>query len=130
MQQAMAPSHPPFRRGAEVTLAIDRMAYGGRGVGRVDGYMVLVPDTAPGDHVRARLWRVKPAYAEADLIRVEAPSATRVPPPCPHFGTCGGCAWQHMGYADQLRAKEHIIRESLAHIAGLRDIDVRSILPS
>jgi 23S rRNA (uracil1939-C5)-methyltransferase len=130
MERAVAQRHPPFRRGAEVTLAIDRMAYGGRGVGRVDGYVVFVPDTAPGDRVRARLWRIKPAYAEADLIRVESPSAARVPPPCPHFGTCGGCAWQHLGYGDQLSAKEDIIRESLAHIAGLRDVDVRPILPS
>ncbi len=122
--------HPPFRRGDEVTLAIDRMAYGGRGVGRIDGYMVFVPDTAPGDRVRARLWRVKPAYAEADLIEVEAPSPVRTTPPCPHFGPCGGCVWQHLGYDVQLRTKEDIVRESLAHIPGLPDVVIRPILPA
>lgn len=126
----MAQRHPPFRRGAEIDLTIDRMAYGGRGVGRINGYAVLVPDTAPGDRVRARLWRVKPAYAEADLIQVEAPAPARVPPPCPHFGPCGGCVWQHLGYNDQLGAKEGIVRESLTRIAGLRDADVRPILPA
>ena len=108
---------------------IDRMAYGGRGVGRVSGYVVFVPDTAPGDRVRARLWRVKPGYAEADLVEVEAPSAQRTTPPCPHFGPCGGCIWQHLDYAAQLAAKEGIVRESLAHLAGLHDIEVRPILP-
>jgi len=130
MERAVAQGHPPFRRGAEIDLAIDRMAYGGRGVGRIDGYVVFVPDTAPGDRVRARLWRVKPAYAEADLIGVEAPSPARVAPPCPHFGPCGGCAWQHLEYEAQLSAKANIVRESLAHIAGLRDVDVRPILPA
>jgi 23S rRNA (uracil1939-C5)-methyltransferase len=130
MERAVAQRRPPFRRGAEVTLAIDRMAYGGRGVGRVDGYLVFVPDTAPGDRVRARLWRVKPAYADADLIEIESPSPTRTTPPCPHFGPCGGCAWQHLRYDDQLRAKASIVRESLADIAGLRHIDVSPILPS
>jgi 23S rRNA (uracil1939-C5)-methyltransferase len=130
MERAVAGRHPPFRRGAEIDLTIDRMAYGGRGVGRIDGFVVFVPDTAPGDRVRARLWRVKPAYAEADLIQVETPAPARVPPPCPHFGPCGGCVWQHLGYNDQLGAKESIVRESLAHIAGLRDVDVRPILPA
>lgn len=128
MEQSVAQRRSPFRRGAEVTLAIDRMAYGGRGVGRVDGYVVFVPDVAPGDRVRARLWRVKPAYAEADLIEVETPSPTRTAPPCPHFGPCGGCVWQHLGYGVQLNAKEDAVRESLAHIAGLRDVEIRPIL--
>ncbi len=128
MEQSVAQRRPPFRRGAEVTLTVDRMAYGGRGVGRIDGYVVFVPDAAPGDRVRARLWRVKPAYAEADLIDVETPSTVRTRPPCPHFGPCGGCVWQHLGYDEQLRAKESIVRESLAHIAGLRDLEIRPIL--
>jgi 23S rRNA (uracil1939-C5)-methyltransferase len=130
VEQSVAQRRPPFRRGAEVTLTVDRMAYGGRGVGRIDGYLVLVPDTAPGDRVRARLWRVKPAYAEADLIEVETPSPGRTSPPCPHFGPCGGCAWQHLSDDEQLRAKEGIVRESLAHIAGLRDLEIRPILPA
>ena len=128
MKPAATHARPSFRRGDEVTLVIDRLAYGGRGVGRVDGYVVFVPDTAPGDRARARLWRVKPSFAEADLVEVESPSALRTVPPCPHFGPCGGCVWQHLGYADQLRAKESIVRESLAHLARLRDVEVGPII--
>jgi 23S rRNA (uracil1939-C5)-methyltransferase len=119
---------PPVRRGDEVALAVDRLAYGGRGVGRVGGFVVFVPDTAPGDRVRARLWRVKAGYGEADLVAVEGRSALRATPPCPHFGPCGGCAWQHLEYAAQAVAKEQIVRESLAHLGDLRDVDVRPIL--
>ena len=129
MVLSAAPKRPPYRRGEEITLVIDRMAYGGRGVGRVNGFVVFVPDTAPGDRVRARLWRVKPGYAEADLIGVESPSEQRTAPPCPHFGPCGGCVWQHLDYAAQVSAKEAIVRESLAHLAGLRDVEVRPIVP-
>ncbi len=111
-----------------MTLTIQSLAYGGRGVGRVDGFVVFVPDTAPGDRVRARPWRVKPGYGEADLIEVEHPSPLRTTPPCPHFGPCGGCAWQHVAYAGQLDAKQAIVLESLRHMAGLRDAEVRPIL--
>ena len=128
MIHAMAVAAVRPRRGDEITLTIDRLAYGGRGVGRLDGFVVFVPDTAPGDRVRARLWRVKPGYGEADLVGVEAPSPLRTAPPCQHFGPCGGCIWQHLTYETQAAAKEAIVRESLAHLGGLRDVEVRPIV--
>lgn len=116
------------RRGDEITLTIDRLAYGGRGAGGLDGFVVFVPDTAPGDRVRARLWRVKPGYGEADLVGIESPSHVRTAAPCPHFGPCGGCVWQHVTYDAQAAAKEAIVRENLAPLGGLRDVDVRPIV--
>ncbi len=128
MVTTSAKPRPPVRRGEEVTLAIDRLAYGGRGVGRADGFVVFVPDTAPGDRVRARLWRVKPGYGEADLVEVTGRSRDRTTPACPHFGPCGGCIWQHIAYPAQAAAKEAIVRESLAHLADLRNVEVRRII--
>jgi 23S rRNA (uracil1939-C5)-methyltransferase len=128
MARRMAVAAPRPRRGDEVTLTIDRLAYGGRGVGRLGGFVVFVPDTAPGDRVRARLWRVKPGYAEADFVELEAPSPLRTAPPCPHFGPCGGCIWQHLTYEAQTAAKEAIVRESLVYLGGLRDVEVRPIV--
>jgi 23S rRNA (uracil1939-C5)-methyltransferase len=122
------PRLPPLRRGDEATLVIDSLAFGGRGVGRVEGFVVFVPDTAPGDRVRVRVWRVKRGYAEADLAEVERPSPFRTSPPCPHFGPCGGCIWQHISYPTQLEAKQAIVRDSLSHMAGLQDVEVRPIL--
>ena len=116
------------RRGEELTLTIDRLAYGGRGVGRHNGFVVFVPDTAPGDRVRARLWRVKPSYGEADLVGLESPSHLRTAAACPHFGPCGGCVWQHLTYDAQAAAKEAIVRESLAHLGGLRGIEMEPIV--
>ncbi len=122
------PRHPPLRRGEEITLTIERLSYGGRGVGRVDGFVVFVPDVAPGDRVRARLWRIKPGYGEADLVGVLGWGPARTVPACPHFGPCGGCSWQHLEYEAQAAAKEAIVRESLAHLGGIKDCAVRPIL--
>jgi len=128
MSTAAGRARPPVKKGEEVALTIDRLAYGGRGVGRVDGFVVFVPEVAPGDRVRARPWRIKSGYAEADLAAVDVPSALRAVPPCPHFGPCGGCIWQHVAYEAQTAAKEDIVRDSLAHLGGVRDVEVRPII--
>src|SRR5574341_175234 len=104
------------------------MSYGGRGVGRVDGFVVFVDDSAPGDRLRARLRRVKKSFAEAEPVRIQEPSAERTEPRCPHFGPCGGCLWQHLDYAAQLRAKQAIVEESLHHLGGLGAVTVQPII--
>ncbi len=112
----------------EITVAIDRLAYGGRGVGRVNGLVVFVTGAAPGDVVRARVAKVRRSYAEAEGVAVETASAERVEPRCPHFGPCGGCTWQHIAYPAQARAKEAIVRESLAHLGGMQHAQVLPII--
>lgn len=119
-----------FSKGQELELHVDRLSYGGRGVARADGYVVFVPYTAPGDRVRARLVRAKRSFGEAELVEVLEPSPERVFPPCPYFGQCGGCMWQHLGYQAQLVAKEQIVRESLERLGGLRDVPLQPILPA
>ncbi len=119
-----------LQRGDEVQIAIDRLAYGGRGVGRVNGLVVFVAGGAPGDIVLARVNRVKRSFAEAEVVSVATPSRDRVEPRCPHFGPCGGCVWQHIAYPAQALAKEAAVRESLAHLGGLADVVVRQIIPA
>lgn len=119
-----------LQRGDEVQIAIDRLAYGGRGVGRVNGLVVFVTGGAPGDVVLARVNRVKRSYAEAETVSVGTPSGDRVEPRCPHFGSCGGCVWQHISYPAQALAKEAAVRESLAHLGGLAGAVVRPIVPA
>ncbi|MDR7606759.1 MAG: 23S rRNA (uracil(1939)-C(5))-methyltransferase RlmD [Armatimonadota bacterium] len=119
-----------FQKGQELVLRVDRLSYGGRGVARADGYVVFVPYTAPGDLVRARLVRAKRSFGEAEVVEVVEPSPDRVAPPCPYFGRCGGCAWQHLRYEAQLAAKEQIVRESLERLGGLQGVPVRPIVPA
>jgi 23S rRNA (uracil1939-C5)-methyltransferase len=119
-----------LRKFDEVTVQIQRLAYGGRGVGRVDGFVVFVPDTAPGDVARVRLLKVKRSYGEGQVVAIESPSPLRTTPPCPYFGPCGGCTWQHVPYEIQTQVKESIVRESLEHIGGLKDLPILPILPA
>ncbi len=96
-----------------LTLRIDSLAYGGSAVGRHEGKAVFVPLAAPGDTVRCRPVREKKNYVEAQLEELIEPSALRRAAPCPVFGECGGCQWQHLGYADQVSWKSRIFRDFL-----------------
>src|SRR5579875_3049377 len=111
---------PPFKRGDQVDLTVDRLAYGGRGVGRAQGFVVFVPDSAPGDTVRARLARVKPGYAEAELLHVLRPSPMRTPPPCPTSapaeGACGNTSPTPSRYAPRRPSSARVSSISAASL--------------
>ena len=119
-----------IKRGDIVELTIDDLAYGGAGVGRVDGFVCFVKHSAPGDVVRARVFKRKKNHAEAEIVEIVTPSPDRIEAPCPLFGTCGGCSWQHLPYSKQLEAKQSIIAQSLRHIGGIDDVEVPPVLPS
>lgn len=82
--------------GEVVELAVERLGAGGDGVASWRGEPVFVPFTVPGDRVRTRLGRRRGAGYEGRVIELIAPGSGRVPPPCRHFGHCGGCALQHL----------------------------------
>jgi 23S rRNA (uracil1939-C5)-methyltransferase len=93
------------------TLHIDRALYSGNGLAHTSrGTPVLVPFTLPGETVEAT---APNASNEAQLLCVLTPSLERVPAPCPHFGSCGGCHYQMANYSEQLRLKESIFAELL-----------------
>ncbi len=75
-----------------IQCEIESLAFGGRGVARVDGMAVFVAGGLPGDTVSARIVKAKKRFAEAVTESIVTPSDRRVQPECPHFGTCGGCA--------------------------------------
>ena len=87
-------------------VTIERLAFGGEGVGRVDGKVVFVPLTVPGDRVKVRIVSDHRRYERGELIEVLTASQDRTTPRCAVFGQCGGCQWQHISYAKQLVAKE------------------------
>jgi len=93
------------------------------------GWVVMVPFTLPGEKVRARVYRNHKNYSEADLLEVVAPSPHRVSPPCPVFGRCGGCQYQHLAYAEQLQWKRRHVEELLRHLAGI-EFPVAPTVPS
>lgn len=121
---------PRMKPGAEFTLDITDIAYGGAGLGRHEGCVVFVPFTIPGEKVRVRVERVRRGWARAVLIRVEKASADRIAPPCPWFQRCGGCAYQHIAYARQLEIKSRQVAEALRRIGKFAAPPVEPALPS
>jgi 23S rRNA (uracil1939-C5)-methyltransferase len=116
---------PPFlAKGAEVDLVIEKLAFGGKALGRVDGFVVFVAHAVPGQTVRARITRKKAQFAEARVVQVLAQSSAYAPPFCPHFGVCGGCQWQDLTYEAQLHWKRLHVQECLRHLAGLNPGDI------
>lgn len=103
---------------------VSGLAFGGQGIVRLDGLVVFVPFTAPGEHVRFRLRTRKKNFAEGQLIEVVQASPARTAPVCPYFGTCGGCQLQHIDYATQLDYKRQSIEDALHRIAGMPDAAV------
>jgi 23S rRNA (uracil1939-C5)-methyltransferase len=110
-----------------VELDVADLAFGGRALARVDGYVVFIDGALPGDRVAATLVRRKPHYAEARAERIVIPSAQRVPAVCSHAGSCGGCRFQDLDYAVQTRHKERQVAECLQHLGGL-EATIRPII--
>ncbi|MFW6237224.1 MAG: 23S rRNA (uracil(1939)-C(5))-methyltransferase RlmD [Desulfosudaceae bacterium] len=127
MQQVQSPS---VKKGAEVELGIEDLAFGGRGVARYNGLTVFVDNAVPGDTVRARIIKKKKRFAEARLLEVLAPSAFRREPVCPLCGYCGGCRLQILEYAKQLEFKAAQVKEILARIGSLPEVTVLPVIPA
>ena len=112
-------------------IEIEKLVYGGTGLGRdAQGKAVFVPYVLPGEKVLVQPMQEKKGHIQADLLHVINPSSLRVEPFCKHFGECGGCAYQHMAYSDQLTTKQDIILEMLERSLGKIDFTIKPILPS
>ena len=110
--------------GTALKLRIEKAIYGGAGLARSEGKAIFVPFTLPGEEVEAHIAEESRSYAMAELDSVIEPSPSRISPPCPYFGACGGCHYQHADYAAQVEMKAAILREALerAHIRDIPEI--------
>jgi len=113
-----------------IDLAIDDVAFGGKGVARADGKVVFVPFTVDGERVAARIVREKKQFAEAELDQVLDSSPQRTAPQCPYFGQCGGCSYQHITYEHQLELKRRQVDQSLRRIGHINEPTLSAIIPS
>jgi 23S rRNA (uracil1939-C5)-methyltransferase len=119
-----------LKKGQEIEIDVERIAFGGKGIARVDGMAVFVDQAVPQDRVRARIVKKKKSYAEARFLELLEASPQRVPAPCPYSGVCGGCKWQFLDYSHQITYKRQHVLESLEHIALLKDIPVHPTIGS
>lgn len=101
-------------------IEIIDVGYGGDGVARLpDGMTVFVPFAAVGDRLRVRIVNRKQRFARAEIDAVLTPGPARVTPPCPYYGRCGGCRYQHIAHAEQVRLKAAQLTALLTRVGKL-----------
>lgn len=103
----------------DLRLSIEKLVYGGNGLAHADGNTVFVPYVLPGEEVRASARKRQKKLLWADLLEVIFPAKERGQPKCPHFQKCGGCHYQHISAAEQLRLKKEILQETLSRLGGI-----------
>jgi 23S rRNA (uracil1939-C5)-methyltransferase len=119
------------RRGEQLDLEIESLAFGGRGVARADGFVVFVAGALPGDLVRAEVTKGKKRFAEARTVEVLKPAPDRLPDTCVHDGEpCPGAPWQGLPYERQLHHKQDQVAEALQRIGSLEGFELEEIVPA
>ncbi len=129
MQAPNVPAAPALRTGQRCVVRIEDIAFGGEGVGRVDGFVVFVPFVLVGETVELELTEVKKNFARGRLVRVVEASPERVAPRCRYFGDCGGCQYQHVAYAAQLRIKHQQVASLFQRLGGFDPAVVAPVVP-
>jgi 23S rRNA (uracil1939-C5)-methyltransferase len=107
-------------------LRIERIAAEGKSVAHHEGKVVFVQNVAPGDLVDVRITRGKSSFMEGEVIHYHEYSKDRIEPFCSHFGTCGGCKWQHINYNLQKEYKRQQVVDQFTRIAK---VDIPDVLP-
>lgn len=114
----------------KVLVQIESVAFRGYGVARIKGKVVFIPYTVTGDQAWVEVFEEKKNYSMGRLIQMIKPSALRVDPPCPFFGKCGGCQWQHIDYLIQCKLKKEILEGILNRLGGLKETPSIRVIPS
>jgi 23S rRNA (uracil1939-C5)-methyltransferase len=104
------------RKGAVAPLYIESLDQEGRGIARRDGKTIFVEGALPGERAMVSVFRRKPSFEIGYAQTILDPSSSRTSPRCAHFGTCGGCALQHVQTATQVAAKQRVLEDALSRI--------------
>jgi len=119
-----------IKKGQFLDLLISGIAFGGKGIAKVNGLTVFVEKAVPQDRVIARIVKRKKQYAEARFDTLVEPSPFRVTPPCVYSGVCGGCKWQFLNYDKQIEYKQQHVVESIERIGLIHGVTVHPTIPS
>jgi 23S rRNA (uracil1939-C5)-methyltransferase len=111
-------------------ILVESMAAEGKCIAKLNGQVIFIEGGAPGDTVDISLTKIKNSFLEGKVVIIKKFSETRAVPFCAHFGTCGGCSWQHINYDTQLTYKRQQVVDNLERIGGLTLPPIPHILPS
>jgi len=108
-------------------ILVEDFAAESKCIAKIDGQVIFIEQTAPGDVVDIRIVRKKKTYLEARPVYYHSFSSKRQTPFCVHYGICGGCKWQHIQYAEQLEFKQQQVLDQLERIGHQKDIKYEPI---
>ena len=97
-------------------LVFTDMSSEGKGIAKLDGKIIFAEKAVPGDVADVEIRKSKKSFAEGVIAELKTASPLRVKPECSHFGVCGGCKWQHISYAEQLKFKKKIVEDAFERI--------------
>ena len=118
------------KKGQELDLTIESLAYGGKGIARVDDFVIFVKNAIPGQKIRALIYRKRKGYGEARPLEILSESSHAVEPRCAHFPTCGGCKVQQLDYNEQVSQKKQQVEDIFIRQGGIKDFVVSKVIPS
>lgn len=117
--------------GEDIEVVIQKVVFGGQGLARHgEGFVILVPFAAEEDRLRVRITERKAHHARAGILDILEGGRGRETAPCPYYGECGGCQYQHLTYAEECRLKENQVREAFARIGKLPEAPIRPVIAS
>ena len=116
-----------LEKGSVYTAVIDGYSSEGLGIARVNGAVVFVPHAVRGEAIDLRITKVMKTSCAGEIVKIHNPSPERMEPECPYAGKCGGCAYRHLTYPEELWAKRQRVQDALTRIGGL-DLTVEEIL--
>ena len=117
-----------IKKGAELELKIESLAFGGTGVSHHEGAVIFVKNAIPGQTVMARVYKKRSSYFEARTLVVLQESVSHSKEKCEHFADCGGCTFQNLEYDVQLLEKEQQVKDIFRRIGGFPDVKIEPIL--
>ncbi len=119
-----------IKKGQEIELTITDIAFGGKGLAKVEDFVIFVDRAITHDHVRAKIIKKKKKYADARILEILEPSPLRVKAPCLYNGFCGGCKWQSLNYNKQIEYKTKQVADAIRHIGLMDNVPVHQAIPS
>ncbi len=119
-----------IKKGETLELKIESLAFGGKGVAKVDDFVIFVKNAIPGQTVKAFIYKKRSGYAEARPIEVIKESPDYTAPPCEHFKHCGGCTFEQLDYDKQVEQKKQQVLDAFQRLAGVDDVIIDKVIPS
>ena len=113
----------------ELEVKIEKLSNTGSGIAKVDGFVIFVENSCPGDIVKVKVFKKNKNFAFGKITEIISPSPHRIEPFCPMQKVCGSCQLQFIDYNYQLELKREMVKDAMRSIAGM-EFEVRNVIPS